>query len=367
MRRRALVVLPPSKTSHELDLFRRMPEWDVEVITGIGFPPPDADHALASIRVPYLGSPERWTAALAWHRGLSNLQLHGHPDLVVSFELHAPVATQAARLARSLGAPHVVGIWETLANNPLYAMPPWRTVQRRLVRDGSLFVCFTERARQHAIARGCRPSRCVVVHPGIDVHAYRPDEFAGGPDAPLLFVGELRPDKGIRDVIQAVDLAHAHGSDARLVVIGDGPLEREVREAAATRRHIEYRGRVARLQVAETMRQSRALIVAPYRRRFWEEQFGFVYAEAMASGIPIIATRCGAIPEVVPAQNRLVAEHDVDALADAIAWSGRPEAAAVGAINREFAVDRYDLDRQGERLEAALLSLLDHPVPRSDR
>jgi starch synthase len=344
-----------------------MPGWDVEVITGRGFGPGDADHALASVRVPYLGSPERWTAALAWHRGLSAVPLKGRPDVVVSLELHAPIGPQVSRLARSLHVPHVVAIWETLADNPLYSVPPWRNVQRRIVRDASLFVCFTERARRHAIARGCEPSRCVVVYPGIDTQTFRPDSRPPSPDRPLLFVGELRPDKGIEDVIRAFDLAHARGIEARLVVIGQGPLEREVADAAVSRPYLEYRGRVVRHEVAESMRRARALIVAPFRRRFWEEQFGYVYAEAMASGIPVIATRSGAIPEVVPAENRIVDEHDIDGLAEAIAWSAQPEATDVGSLNRQVALDRFDLARQGQRLEGVLVDHLSNLTSRVTR
>src|SRR5262249_31509136 len=187
---RALVVLPPSKTSLELDLFRAMPDWDVEVVTGAGFGPDDADHHLRAVRVPYLGRPERWTAALAWHRGLSNAAA-ARVDVVVSFELHAPVSAQARRLARHLRVPHVVGIWETLPDNPLYKVPPWRSFLRGLRRSADLFVCFTERARRHSVSLGCAPERCAVVNPGVDLDQYRP-RVGGLPDVGImLFVGEL--------------------------------------------------------------------------------------------------------------------------------------------------------------------------------
>jgi glycosyltransferase involved in cell wall biosynthesis len=362
---RALVVLPPAKTSHELEFLRAMPGWDISVVTGRGFGPDDADHHLASWRVPYLGSPERWTAALAWHRRLSQLDFDS-PDLVVSLELHSPVSVQAARIARSLRVPHVVVIAETLADNPLYVLPPWRWFLRSLSRSAQFFVCLTERARRHTVELGCVPARCAVVHPGVNVHQYRP--CAGGlPDASvMLFVGELRSDKGILDVIAACELVYARRNDLSLVVVGGGPLARRVAELAAARPFLEYLGPVARDRVPALMRDARALVVAPSHRRFWEEQFGFVYVEAMASGLPVVATRCGAIPEIVPSANALVAEGDLQALADAVERMAGPSAGDIGRTNRDAAVERYDITRQGHRLAEILGEVARAPLPSRD-
>ncbi len=350
---RAIVVLPPAKTSHELDLFRSMPEWDLTVVTGNGFGPDDAHHSLPTRRIPYLGSPQRWTAALAWHRGLADVEFPP-ADVVVSVELHSPVSTQAAKVARALGVPHVVTIWETLPDNPLYSLPPWRGTLRSLVESADGFVCFTERARTHARALGCDPSRCHVVHPGVDVERYRP--AADGLAAPsvLLFVGELRADKGILDVIAACDDVHARHDDLRLVVVGDGSLRKRVETLAATRRFLDARGLVPRDAIPQMLRDSRALVVAPHRRRFWEEQFGFAYVEAMASGIPVVTTRCGAIPEIVPPVNGLVAEGDVTALASAIETMLGPRATEVGRVNRQTVLERFDLRRQGAQMADVL-------------
>jgi phosphatidylinositol alpha-1,6-mannosyltransferase len=349
----ALVVLPPAKTSHELDLLRAMPGWNVSVVTGTGFGPDDADHRLATRRIPYLGSPQRWTAALAWHRGLERLDV-GAPDLVVSVELHSPVSVQAGRVARSLGVPHVAVIWETLADNPLYVLPPWRWFQRSVSRSADFFVCFTERARRHAVALGCPPDRCTVVHPGVDVQQFHPRPEGLVEEPVMLFVGELRPDKGILDIIAACDIVQARRGGVRLVIAGQGPLADDVARLAETRPFLDYRGAVPRASVPTLMRNARALVVAPSRRRFWEEQFGFAYVEAMASGIPVVTTRCGAIPEVVPSGNALVEEGDVPGLADGIESMMGPRAGDVGRRNREVTLERYDLSRQGARLARVL-------------
>jgi phosphatidylinositol alpha-1,6-mannosyltransferase len=353
----AIVVLPPAKTSHELDLARAMPAWGVTVVTGHGFGPDDADHSLPTRRLPYLGGPNRWTAALAWHRGLAEVDC-GIADVVMSVELHSPVSVQAGRLARALGVPHVVVIWETLADNPLYALPPWRWFLRSLTRSADTFICFTERARQHALALGCAATRTAVVHPGVDTELYHPRAEGLIAEPVMLFVGEIRADKGVLDIIAATDVVHARRPDLRLVLVGDGPLAAKVEQLAAARPFLDYRGPVPRASIPALMREARALVVAPVHRRFWEEQFGFAYVEAMASGLPVVTTNSGAIPEIVPAVNSLVPEGDVPALAVSIEQMMGECAIAIGRTNRETALDRYDLRRQGARLGQVLTEVV---------
>jgi glycosyltransferase involved in cell wall biosynthesis len=357
--RHAVVVLPAAKTSNELDLIRAMPDWEAEVIATRGLGPADAEHHLDALRFPgYPGRPERWSAALAWHRGLSSVALTD-VDVVISNELHSPVSAQAARLARSLDAPHVIEIAETMAHSPLYRLPPWGWHARARAHSAQRFVCLTERARTHAVSLGCDPARCDVIHGGVDTNHYRP-RAAGLVAEPIaVFVGELRPGKGVLDVVAAADRARATTPGIRLVIAGRGPLEEQVVALAADRDHVDYLGAVERERVAEVMRGGRMLVVAPFTQRVGEEQFGYVYVEAMACGLPVITTRCGAIPEVVPAGNAIVDEGDVDGLAAAMVRFAGPVAEESGRVNRDVAVERYDLGRQGRRLAAIMSEVVD--------
>ena len=126
---RIALVLPPAKTSHEIDTLRAVPGAEVQVVADPVFHP-DATHPLRSFAVPWLGSPRRWTAALAWLRGMGDVAL-GDLDAVVSLELFSVATGQAAGLAGRLQVPHLVYVAEILDDNPLYRLPPWRGAHPR--------------------------------------------------------------------------------------------------------------------------------------------------------------------------------------------------------------------------------------------
>lgn len=107
-----------------------------------------------------------------------------------------------------------------------------------------------------------------------------------------IFAGRLAPEKGIRTLIAGWQLLQ---SDCRLRIVGDGPLERCVREAADRDRRIEYCGRFSIRETYAAMGSARFLICPSE----WYEAFGRVVVEAFAVGTPVLTTRLGGLPELV--------------------------------------------------------------------
>jgi glycosyltransferase involved in cell wall biosynthesis len=95
---------------------------------------------------------------------------------------------------------------------------------------------------------------------------------------------------------------------------------------------------------------------APY----WQEQFGMVLAEAMSSGVPVIATRSGSIPEVVGDAALLVTPYDVEELATALRDLAADLArrADLAARGRGRAEDIYAVDVVAAQLAAAYRRVL---------
>jgi glycosyltransferase involved in cell wall biosynthesis len=357
---RVLLCLPPAKVSNEIDLLTGMSQIELLVVAAEQRPEADQSFEITPRRLPYLGSPERWTAALAWLPGLSRLD-PGPVDLVISPELNNVGSVQAGRLARRLGVPHVVTIFETLAPYPLFSVPPWRQFSHAVARSATSFLCFTHKARGHAITHGCPSDRCLVVSPGVDILQFAPRMGRGSADPVVIFVGELRRDKGVRTVIAACERLIARGTRLRLVVIGDGQLRREVERHSASASWLEYLGQRPRAEIPQHLGSARVFALAPMRRRLWEEQFGFGYVEAMATALPVVATACGATEEVVPHWNPIVAQGDVDAMANGIAGALGPEGRDWGRRNRQMALQRFDLRRQREVVARTLSNVAADP------
>jgi glycosyltransferase involved in cell wall biosynthesis len=135
--------------------------------------------------------------------------------------------------------------------------------------------------------------------------ASTPGRVANGGYA--LVVSRLAPEKGIDVAIDACRIA-----GAPLVVAGEGP-ELEALRARAAGGDVRFAGRVDDGEL-ERLRAGAALAIVPSRSA---ETFGMATAEAMAAGVPVVASRIGALPELVEEQG-LVEPGDPAALAHAI-------------------------------------------------
>jgi glycosyltransferase involved in cell wall biosynthesis len=122
-----------------------------------------------------------------------------------------------------------------------------------------------------------------------------------------LYAGRLTEEKGVADAIAACRLA-----DVPLVIAGDGPQAAELR-AAATTSTVRFTGRVGADELA-TLRAGAALALVPSR---YEEILPLAALEAMAAGLPVVASRAGGLAEVVPA-DALHPPGDVHTMADRI-------------------------------------------------
>ena len=136
-----------------------------------------------------------------------------------------------------------------------------------------------------------------------------------------LYAGRLTAEKGVADAVAACRLA-----GVPLVVAGDGPAEAELR-AAAGNADVRFTGRVDPAELAN-LRAGAALALVPSR---YEEILPLAALEAMAAGLPVVASRAGGLAELVPAP-ALYPPGDVAAMAERIRALWRDTSAGEAAL-----------------------------------
>jgi glycosyltransferase involved in cell wall biosynthesis len=136
-----------------------------------------------------------------------------------------------------------------------------------------------------------------------------------------LVASRLAPEKGVELAIAACARA-----GIPLVVAGDGPQAHAMRGAPGVR----FTGALPPADIAE-LRAKAALAIVPSRAA---ETFGLAAAEAMAAGVPVVATEVGALPELLEDPGALVAPGDPDALAAAARARYADEAAGDAGLHR---------------------------------
>ena len=282
--------------------------------------------------------------------------------------VHAHFATdgvEALGLAGRLGIPlvttlHGYDVSRSSLRMLLSGRRSWMNYavrRRRLMRRGDLFLAVSDDIRARAVGQGFPPEHTLTHHIGVDLEAFRP---GGAPEPGLiLHVGRLVPKKGTENLLRAFAAARRSHHDARLVIVGDGPLRRTLErkaEALALGQAVSFLGILPPAEVAAWMRRA-WLIASPSITAPDGDSEGLptVLVEAAATGLPAVATRHGGIPECVldGATGFLVPERDVGALAEALTalLSDRGRRERMGAAARGLAERKFDLVRQTFLLE----------------
>jgi glycosyltransferase involved in cell wall biosynthesis len=165
-------------------------------------------------------------------------------------------------------------------------------------------------------------------------------------DGRVLFLGALTDRKGVSQLLDAWPEVVARRPDARLAVVGSGPLQPQVADVAAREASVELVVGPPRARVHELLRESAVLVLLSQRTPTWREQVGLPIVEALAHGCSVVTTDETGLA-------RWLAEHGHDVLPP-----GAPADEVAGAVVR--ALDRRrppesvlaDLPRTDGRLDA---------------
>lgn len=264
--------------------------------------------------------PSRWVGAATF---TASLRLAAAPSLRNCDALVSSWCIPNGWVASSIadGRPHLC-ICHATDLRWLGRLPGRQTIARRIARGASSMWFLSQAHRQRFLEIAQIAPESIPTHLG-PMPIEPPEDMAadraklrrqmGIEGFTLLFIGRLVPVKGVRDLLVAV----ASTPGVRLRIAGDGP-ERQELSALCRRLGIDavFEGWVAGARKEALLRACDALVVPSHRA----DGLPTVLFEARARGLPIVATRAGAIPEAL-AQDRdvlLVPTGDPQALRRAI-------------------------------------------------
>ncbi|GAA1270804.1 glycosyltransferase family 1 protein [Sphaerisporangium rubeum] len=271
----------------------------------------------------------------------------------------------ALRAATWLGVPvvqtfHALGTVKRRWQGAADTSPPERlAVERDIGRRAAAVIATCADEIRELVAMGVPPERITVVPCGVDLTLFRPDGPAArdGRAALVLSIGRLVPRKGVDTIIEALPRV----PDARLVVAGGEPGDaewlrlRSLASASGLAGRVRLIGAVPRRDVPALMRSAQVVVTVP-----WYEPFGMVPVEAMACGVPVIASAVGGHLDTVsgcgvlvpPRRPRAVAR----ALRDLLAAPERRASIAQAGLRRARA--RYGWPQVAARTESVYRSLI---------
>jgi glycosyltransferase involved in cell wall biosynthesis len=316
-----------------------------------------------------IGKSGRWNVLLPLLR-LRSLLLQERPDVLYAF-LPTQTTIAALLLPRRTGTKLVFGLRAGGMRLDRYdALSGWTyRSEAWLARRADLIIANASAVRRDAAARGLPSDRVAVVPNGIDTDAMRPDRDAGiafrrrwGLPSDAFVIGcaaRLDPMKDHANLLAAAARFVEKDPAARFVCVGDGPvgcreeLQRQARRLGLADR-VTWTGELADVRAAYN-----AFDIATLASAFGEG-FPNTVGEAMACGIPVVATDVGDVRPIAGDAGEVVAAASPELLCEA--WSRmrdrlRREPGIRDRV-RHMVVARYSLDAMVGRTQEILTQLL---------
>lgn len=239
------------------------------------------------------------------------------PDIVHIDEEPYNLATwQALYHAKRVGAKSLFFSWQNILRD---YPPPFKWGEKWVLNNVDRAIVGTESAAQVWRDKGFKRELDVIAQFGVDTGLFYPAKQQAIRPFTIGCVARLVPEKGVDVLIRA--FAKLDG-EPRLRIIGGGGEKDNLLSLAQSlgvADRVTFLDQITSSEMPAQYRLIDALAVPSLTRPNWKEQFGpRATVEALASGVPVVGSDSGAIPDVLGDAGLIVPEGDVDALAHAL-------------------------------------------------
>jgi glycosyltransferase involved in cell wall biosynthesis len=221
---------------------------------------------------------------------------------------------EAALAKRNFGGKLIVSQWENIPRHNEEKFME-RHIKATVRDQADLFLAMSDLSKQALLEEGVPESKICNLRGGVDTGHFTP----GKPDLKLresigiprdaytvLYVGRLSKSKGVFTLLKTAQRFRDQNENIHFLLVGrdeEGVGEWVARKGLSEQ--VSLVGQVPYADMPGYYRLADTLVLPSLKEKRQQEQFGYVLAEALACGLPVLGSDCGAIPEVIGDEKRI--------------------------------------------------------------
>lgn len=245
---------------------------------------------------------------------------------------------------------------------PVGVAPISDAQRKRYVAKAQTIFVNTEFAKKQYVSLGGDSNKIKILPQGTNLESYpfKARPYPADNHFYILTVGRYHPDKGQKYAIEAVEKLILKGHNITYLLVGNGPEKENLQSFAkqlGVANQVEFHSSLSDEELRQMYDQAHIFILPSLKSQdgFHEETQGVVLQEAQASGLIVIATATGGIPECIDDGNSgfLVPDRSAEAIADRLeALLDVPERwPEIQQAGRDWVSNRYDIKYIGALLD----------------
>jgi glycosyltransferase involved in cell wall biosynthesis len=254
---------------------------------------------------------------------------------------HGMLASFVAKLLKCLFKKRIVASTHAIYDFQVGSL--LAKVIKSIIYSFDEILAISQQSKRELVSIGINPDKIKVYRYWVDQEVFKPldknkcrDKINWKNKFVILFVGRLLEIKGIRLLIEA---AASLSQDIHIAIIGDGPLENEVVEAARHNRRIIFVGNVPNKELSIYYNAADSVIVPS----IYEEACGRIILEALSCSTPVIASNRGGITEVLSKEAGLIITPNLENIVNSInsLYRDSQKLQTLSLKAREYALERF--------------------------